>query len=235
MNDFTTNNVTPSSIRENLLIDGSECSLEECNSTNCNYISNEDGDGGNYGKIHFHPHSLNYIIMNGIEHRRFSNLISFYIFTVSYDDQCLENEFSERCNLNDSALDNHHHQQDQCNSNDCNECPDEYSNECQNLYQDIDYTDQYYNDDATGQQSQTQQQQHINYTTENNRGPEILYKSSKQLYKAVARQCGIQCKMTDTCRYVLCLFLTLIPFVNLSFFSFFSILFSLNVLSSLSL
>jgi hypothetical protein len=50
MNEFSTNNVTSSSIRENLLIDGSECSLEECNSTNCNYISNEDGDGGNYGK-----------------------------------------------------------------------------------------------------------------------------------------------------------------------------------------
>lgn len=32
------------------------------------------------------------------------------------------------------------------------------------------------------------------------KGPEILYKSSKQLYKAVAKECGITCKMSDQCR-----------------------------------
>lgn len=128
------------------------------------------------------------------------NLSSFTFstlsFAVTYDDRCLENEFSERCNLNDSSLDNHHHLQ-QHQSNDCRNCNDEYSDECQNQYQD-DYSDQYYNDDGNGQQQPLQQQ--MNCTSESNRGPEILYKSSKQLYKAVARQCGITCKMTDTCR-----------------------------------
>ncbi|XP_055529447.1 uncharacterized protein LOC129721189 [Wyeomyia smithii] len=36
------------------------------------------------------------------------------------------------------------------------------------------------------------------------RGPEILYKSSKQLYKAVAKECGITCKMSDQCRCLDC-------------------------------
>lgn len=31
-------------------------------------------------------------------------------------------------------------------------------------------------------------------------GPEILHKSSKELYKAVAKQCGLTCKMSDHCR-----------------------------------
>lgn len=69
-----------------------------------------------------------------------------------------------------------------------NNCSEDYSNECQNQYQDNDYSNQY--DDGGGQQ--------MNY--QEAKGPEILYKSSKELYKAVAKQCGIQCKMTDTCR-----------------------------------
>lgn len=32
------------------------------------------------------------------------------------------------------------------------------------------------------------------------KGPEILHKSSKELYKAVAKQFGITCKMSDQCR-----------------------------------
>lgn len=32
------------------------------------------------------------------------------------------------------------------------------------------------------------------------RGPEIMHKSSKELYKAVAKQFGITCKMSDQCR-----------------------------------
>lgn len=36
------------------------------------------------------------------------------------------------------------------------------------------------------------------------KGPEILYKSSKQLYKAVAKECGITCKMSDQCRCLDC-------------------------------
>jgi hypothetical protein len=33
---------------------------------------------------------------------------------------------------------------------------------------------------------------------------EIIYKSSKELYKAVAKQCGITCKMSDQCRCLDC-------------------------------
>ncbi|XP_052870206.1 uncharacterized protein LOC128275662 [Anopheles cruzii] len=36
------------------------------------------------------------------------------------------------------------------------------------------------------------------------KGPEILYKSSKRLYKAVAKECGISCKMSDQCRCLDC-------------------------------
>ncbi|KAK0163200.1 hypothetical protein PV327_006907 [Microctonus hyperodae] len=31
-------------------------------------------------------------------------------------------------------------------------------------------------------------------------GPDIIHKSSKELYRAVAKQCGITCKMSDHCR-----------------------------------
>lgn len=75
-----------------------------------------------------------------------------------------------------------------------NSC-EEYSNECQNQYQDNDYLDQYYDEDDSGGQQQHQQTNYVE-----TKGPEILYKSSKELYKAVAKQCGLQCKMTDTCR-----------------------------------
>lgn len=79
-----------------------------------------------------------------------------------------------------------------------NNCSEEYSNECQNQYQDNECSNQYYNEDDGGGQQQQQQQQQMNYVE--TKGPEILYKSSKELYKAVAKQCGLQCKMTDTCR-----------------------------------
>jgi len=122
---------------------------------------------------------------------------------IGYDEHCLEDEFAEQCNLNDSSLDNHHHLQ-QHHSNECSNCNDEYSDECQNQYQE-DYSDQYYNEDGSSSIRQQQSSssgalQQMSYATEPNKGPEILYKSSKQLYKAVARQCGIVCKMTDTCR-----------------------------------
>jgi hypothetical protein len=32
------------------------------------------------------------------------------------------------------------------------------------------------------------------------KGPEIMHKSSKELYRAVAKQFGITCKMSDQCR-----------------------------------
>ncbi|KAG8034905.1 hypothetical protein G9C98_007981 [Cotesia typhae] len=36
------------------------------------------------------------------------------------------------------------------------------------------------------------------------KGPEILHKSSKELYRAIAKQCGITCKMSDQCRCLDC-------------------------------
>lgn len=95
-------------------------------------------------------------------------------FSGEYDERCLENDLTERCSIENCEQ----------NSDHDNNYSDDYSNECQNQYQDNNY------DDGSGQQ--------MNYTEI--KGPEILYKSSKQLYKAVAKQCGIQCKMTDTCR-----------------------------------
>ncbi|XP_050092874.1 uncharacterized protein LOC126575896 [Anopheles aquasalis] len=47
-------------------------------------------------------------------------------------------------------------------------------------------------------------EQHKNYITSEVKGPEILYKSSKQLYKAMAKECGITCKMSDQCRCLDC-------------------------------
>ncbi|XP_022904175.1 uncharacterized protein [Onthophagus taurus] len=41
-------------------------------------------------------------------------------------------------------------------------------------------------------------------TTSPTKGPQILHKSSKELYKAVAKQFGITCKMSDQCRCVDC-------------------------------
>jgi len=36
------------------------------------------------------------------------------------------------------------------------------------------------------------------------RGPKILHKSSKEFYKAMAKQWGITCKMSDHCRCLDC-------------------------------
>ncbi|KAF2900090.1 hypothetical protein ILUMI_06096 [Ignelater luminosus] len=40
--------------------------------------------------------------------------------------------------------------------------------------------------------------------TDPTKGPEIFHKSSKELYKAVAKQFGITCKMSDQCRCLDC-------------------------------
>ncbi|XP_035786574.1 uncharacterized protein LOC118463806 isoform X2 [Anopheles albimanus] len=47
-------------------------------------------------------------------------------------------------------------------------------------------------------------ERHNTYPTSELKGPEILYKSSKQLYKAMAKECGITCKMSDQCRCLDC-------------------------------
>lgn len=100
-------------------------------------------------------------------------------FPGDYDDRCLESDMADRCSLDNGD-----------NPESYNNCSEEYPNECQNQYQDNDYSNQY--EDGGGQQ--------MNYSETKGKGPEILYKSSKELYKAVAKQCGITCKMTDTCR-----------------------------------
>jgi hypothetical protein len=51
MNEFTTNNQSLTSpVRENLLIDGSECT-DECNRSTCNCINNEGDNNENYGEF----------------------------------------------------------------------------------------------------------------------------------------------------------------------------------------
>lgn len=99
--------------------------------------------------------------------------------TGEYNDRCLQNDHAERCSLDDD------------NSTENYNCSDEYSNECHHQNRDNEYTNQYYNDGH----------QQMNYSdVAPTKGPELLYKSTKELYKVVARECGITCKMTDTCR-----------------------------------
>ena len=118
-----------------------------------------------------------------------------------YNDRCLENEMSERCSLQSNGGEN--------NENYSN-CPNDYSNECQNQYQDEcqnEYPNQCMNDyqNDGGQYDSGQFENYVQkqYTPEA-KGPEILYKSSKELYKAVAKECGITCKMSDQCRCYEC-------------------------------
>ena len=128
-----------------------------------------------------------------------------------YNDRCLENEMSERCSLQSNGGEN--------NENYSN-CPNDYSNECQNQYQDEcqnEYPNQcmndYQNDGGQYDSGQYDSGQYDNEQFENfvqkqytpeAKGPEILYKSSKELYKAVAKECGITCKMSDQCRCYEC-------------------------------
>ncbi|CAH1114608.1 unnamed protein product [Psylliodes chrysocephalus] len=43
-------------------------------------------------------------------------------------------------------------------------------------------------------------QSELSSPTNPTKGPEIMHKSSKELYRAVAKQFGITCKMSDQCR-----------------------------------
>lgn len=49
-------------------------------------------------------------------------------------------------------------------------------------------------------QTRLQAEAETNSPTSPIKGPEIFHKSSKELYKAVAKQFGITCKMSDQCR-----------------------------------
>lgn len=66
---------------------------------------------------------------------------------------------------------------------------------------DNECSSQYYSDGGGGHQQIAMNYSEIpSQATPTAKGPEIIYKSSKELYKAVAKECGITCKMTDTCR-----------------------------------
>jgi Domain of unknown function (DUF4802) len=220
MNEFTTNNSQSLTMPacDNLLIDGSECT-DECNRSTCNCISSDGGANNNddYGKkIDRETHQTN--IMNSLtgdyDERCLENdlqkrcsLENIENGSENYNkcsedyNNCSEdyNNCTEDYNKCSEDYNNCNEDYNKCSedynncSEDYNNCTEDYPNECQNQYhhQDNDYSHQY---DDCGQQ----QQQQINYVE--SKGPEILYKSSKELYKAVAKQCGLQCKMTDTCR-----------------------------------
>lgn len=76
--------------------------------------------------------------------------------------------------------------------------------DCQSY--DNSYHDNLYETYSSDHQNQQQQQQHqddMHYepvTPQQKPGKEIIYKSSKEMYKAVAKECGITCKMSDQCR-----------------------------------
>uniref|UniRef100_A0A1I8N9S4 Uncharacterized protein n=2 Tax=Musca domestica TaxID=7370 RepID=A0A1I8N9S4_MUSDO len=59
--------------------------------------------------------------------------------------------------------------------------------------------------DSSEQQQQQQQQQYYQQQLERSLTPEIISnKSSKEIYKDLAKQCGITCKMSDGCRCMEC-------------------------------
>lgn len=76
--------------------------------------------------------------------------------------------------------------------------------DCQS-YHDNSYHDNLYETYSTGDQQMhhdcpEEQVQYEPATPQQKPGKEIIYKSSKEMYKAVAKECGITCKMSDQCR-----------------------------------
>lgn len=184
-NLYSSSSIMASPARESLLIDNdSHCGSGQCNRSSCNQlccslrgsdvgVNNNESCGGRKKR-------------NKSSNQR---IISLKIILLAGDYS------EERCSLDDENSSGE-------NYNNCS--IDEYSNECQNQYHHQDHMDnnQYYTDGGqiamnySDIPTQQQQQQ----ATPSAKGPEILYKSSKELYKAVAKECGITCKMTDTCR-----------------------------------
>lgn len=92
------------------------------------------------------------------------------------------------------------------NSAECTEeCRNEYSNELQwddNPQSSSQHNSQYEN---CGEQQQQQQQQQYYQQQEHSQTPEIISnKSSKEIYKDLAKEWGITCKMSDGCRCMEC-------------------------------
>lgn len=73
--------------------------------------------------------------------------------------------------------------------------------DCQS-YHDNSYHDNLYETYSSDQQDHHQDEavQYEPATPQQKPGKEIIYKSSKEMYKAVAKECGITCKMSDQCR-----------------------------------
>lgn len=70
--------------------------------------------------------------------------------------------------------------------------------DCQSY--DNSYHDNLYETYSTDHQDQQNEPQYEPATPQQKPGKEIIYKSSKEMYKAVAKECGITCKMSDQCR-----------------------------------
>lgn len=69
--------------------------------------------------------------------------------------------------------------------------------DCQSY--DNSYRDNLY-ENYVSDHHQQDHEQPVSVTPQQKPGKEIIYKSSKEMYKAVAKECGITCKMSDQCR-----------------------------------
>lgn len=153
-----------------------------------------------------------------VSYRNLHFKIEFYWNSIElpeqYNQHCHENDLSEQCSLQSNGDQNEGYNNCQNNySNECggqyqdnyqNEYQDEYPNEYQDNYQD-NYKTDYKTDYKTEYQTDyTPEDPHRSQGTPDSKGPEILYKSSKELYKAVAKECGITCKMSDNCKCLDC-------------------------------
>lgn len=76
----------------------------------------------------------------------------------------------------------------------------------QNMYSGMDENTElnYQNYDDNTCQEENCEQYHSSAPTPSKPRNEIIYKSSKEMYKAVAKECGITCKMSDQCRCLDC-------------------------------
>ncbi|XP_063701784.1 uncharacterized protein LOC134831884 [Culicoides brevitarsis] len=133
---------------------------------------------------------------------------------LSHDDGSLDQDMDEElctdsnCEQNYENYENQHKNGDEQSSlvgggnNECNLMVDTESIHLS----DIDcqsYHDNSYGTYASSDHHQLQDMEEPQYepaTPQQKPGKEIIYKSSKEMYKAVAKECGITCKMSDQCR-----------------------------------
>ena len=96
----------------------------------------------------------------------------------------------------------------ECTNADCgNECSNECANDHHLWHDGNQQTSSQHNlqYENCGEQQQQQQQQQYYQQTEHSQTPEIISnKSSKEIYKDLAKEWGITCKMSDGCRCMEC-------------------------------